>query len=395
MKKLSLLLVLSMTLSLFAGCSSETVQNSKSNERVITEGQETVAPQKSYKLSLAAQNNSGQVFQYLADSRGYLKDENLTVEMQYINNGTDAFTALAGGKVDILSTYGTGGPLIQIANGQPFTIFGGYMITGETPCFGKPETKWDGLKDFEGKTIAITRGGTPDIVMKSILWKAGLYDKDETKTKVHFIEMKTNQDTLQAVTKGEADFRCTATGYELQAAALGLEIKMWPDDYYENHSCCRMLCSNKFIEDADNQEALYHLFRAYLRAESDMQDKKVLSEVVDLVVKILDLDKPTVESFIYSPHMKYNTDPNKHAVQKMWNNMAGFGYLPDTTIKLEDHFENKIYEKALNSLIADFPNNQFFKDKLERYHLDNDGDYNPDTDENKIITDLNVNLMKK
>lgn len=221
-----------------------------------------------------------------------------------------------------------------------------------------------------------------------MLWQAGILDE------VTFVEMKTNQDTLQAVVNGEADFGATATGYELQADALGLEIKMWPDDYYPNHSCCRMVCSDEFIADETNQEALYRLFRAYLRAESDMQDEAVKAEVVDLVVENLDLDKATVESFIYSPHMKYDLDPNSHAVEKMWLNMEGFGYLPDTTIKLADHMNTSIYEKALTSLIEDYPDNQFFKDKMEQFTRDNIGSYDPASDPNQIVTDLTVNLTK-
>ncbi|MBR0222227.1 MAG: ABC transporter substrate-binding protein, partial [Synergistaceae bacterium] len=128
------------------------------------------------KIKLAAQATSGQVFQYLAEERGYLKDEGIDVEMVYINNGTDAFSALSSGQVDVISTYGTGGPLIQIVNGQPFTIFGGYMIIGETPVYGLPETEYKGLESFKGKKIAIMRGGTPDIVLKGILYDAGLLD---------------------------------------------------------------------------------------------------------------------------------------------------------------------------------------------------------------------------
>ena len=62
------------------------------------------------KVKLAAQATSGQVFQFLAEDKGYLKEEGIDVELTYINNGTDAFSALSSGKVDVISTYGTGGP---------------------------------------------------------------------------------------------------------------------------------------------------------------------------------------------------------------------------------------------------------------------------------------------
>lgn len=311
-------------------------------------------------VSVAAQNNSGQVFQYMAAAHNFLEEEKVDVEMVYINNGTDAFQALTGGKVDVLSTYGTGGPLVQIANGQDFTVFSGYMIIGETPCFGRPETEWTSLESFRGKKIGITRFGTPDVVLKGVLYDAGLYDE------VTFVEYKKNQEVLQAVVAGEVDFGATATGYEIQAADLGLEIKMWPDDYWPNHSCCRVLAKGSWMEDEKNQEALYRMLRAFLRAEEAMQGN--YDEVVDLVMKNLDLDKATVESFVKSKHMKYDNDPYKNSVIKMWNKMRDFGYITDTKVQIEDHINIEIYKRALDSLVEDYPDSQFFKDKLKLFN---------------------------
>ena len=88
-------------------------------------------------------------------------------------------------------------------------------------------------------------------------------------------------------------------------------------------------------------------------------------------VENLDLDKATVESFVYSEHMKYDTDPFKNSVIKMWNKMGDFDYIPDTSINIEDHINTSIYQKALESLIEDYPDEQFFKDKLAQFQENN------------------------
>ena len=353
MKKLISAIILCLVMAMaVAGCGSENA------EKVAAE-----TPSDVLHVSVAAQSNSGQVFQYMAEEHDFLKDEGVDVEMVYINNGTDAFQALVAGKVDVLSTYGTGGPLIQIANGQDFTVFSGYMITGETPCFGKPETEWTSLESFRGKKIGITRFGTPDVVLKGVLYDEGLLDE------VTFIEYKKNQEVLQAVTSGEVDFGATATGYEIQAADLGLEVKMWPDDYWPNHSCCRVLAKGSWMQDETNQEALYRMLRAYLRAEEAMQGN--YDEVVDLVVENLDLDQATVESFVKSPHMKYDNDPFEYSVVKMWDKMKDFGYIEDTEVQIADHINTEIYKKALDSLLKDYPDSQFFKDKLVQFNENN------------------------
>jgi NitT/TauT family transport system substrate-binding protein len=316
------------------------------------------------KVSVAAQPNSGQVFAYIAKDQGYLEEEGVDVEMVYINNGTDAYQALFADQVNVMSTYGTGSPLIQIAQGQDVTVFGGYMIIGETPCFGLPETEWTSLESFRGKKIGITRFGTPDVVLKGILYDAGIYPDDVT-----FVEYKKNQDTLQAVANGEVDFGATATGYQLQAAELGLEVKMWPDDYWPNHSCCRMLAKGEWMQDETNQEALVRMMRAFIRAEEYLQTHE--QETIDLVVEELDLDRATVESFVTSEHMKYDVDPYKSSVIKMWDKMEDFGYITDTTVNIEEHINTSLYEKALTGLMEDYPDNEFFKEKWEEFETYN------------------------
>lgn len=372
MKKQKLVRIVAVLLTfcmLLAGCGSSKSEETKETEGTTSEA-ETNKPEDVLKVRLGAQPASGQVFQFLAEDKGILEEEGLEVEMVWLSNLSDAASALNAGQVDILSTYGTGGPLVQIANGQEWTIMGGYMIIGETPVFGKPETEFEDLESFRGKKIGITRGGTPDVVLKGILYDAGFdINKDVT-----FVEYKKNTDVLQAVANGEVEFGATATGHQLIAQDLGLEVKMWPDEYWENHSCCRMFGTTEWV--GENEEALYRMLRAYLRAEEMMQDEAVKNEVVDLVVENLDLKKETVESFVLSEHMKYDTDPYKNSVVTMWNKIFDMGYSGlDASIKdeidIEDHIDTAIYEKALKSLIEDYPDNTFFAEKLEQFETNN------------------------
>lgn len=282
-------------------------------------------------------------------------------------------SALSAAKIDVASTYGTGGPLGQIANGQPFTIFGGYEIIGETPVYGKPESTLNSPEDLKGKKLGITRGGTCDISMKGILYDKGIgfvYDgstyvgcKEGDTDIVTFIDYKKGTEVLEAIAKGEVDFGGTPTGHQLLAKDRGLEVKLWPDEYWPNHSCCRMFAKDDYV--ANNPDAIKALLRSYLRAEEYMQDHK--DEVVDLVVENIDVTKETAETFVKSPHMKYDTDPFTNSVSKMWDKMVAFKYLEKGDVDLNKHLNDKIYEEALNSLIKDYPNSDFFKGKLTQF----------------------------
>lgn len=367
MKKNFMFLIIALLVLSISGC---TESNAKSENR---------SPEKTddvLKVRVGAQPTSGQVFQFIAEEHGFNKEEGIDVEMVWLSNLSDAASALTAKQVDVLSTYGTGGPLIQIANGQDFNIFGGYMIIGETPVYGKSETEFKDLSSLKGKKIGITRGGTPDIVLKGILYDAGysytyggnvVIGKQDDPDMIEFLEYKKNTDVLQAVSKGEVDFGATATGYQIQARELDLEVKMWPDEYWPNHSCCRMFSTNTYL--SENEEVLFRLLRSYLRAEEYMQNN--MNEVSDLCVKNLDLTKETTDSFVLSEHMKYDTDPYQKSVQTMWEKMANYGYLTKGNVDINDHLNTEIYHKALTSLIEDYPDSEFFKNKLKQFNENN------------------------
>lgn len=350
-KAVKLISLLVVGMLLMTGCSQGAASTGST-------GDQAAAGEK-LKVKLAAQATSGQVFQYLAEDKGYLEEEGIDVDLVYINNGTDAFSALSSGQVDVISTYGTGGPLIQIANGQDFTIFGGYMIIGATPVFAMPGTKYNGVEDLLGKKIAIMRGGTPDIVLKGILSDAG-YDpiKDVT-----FVEMKKNTDVMEAVRSGQADFGAVSTGFELQIKEAGMNIVMWPDELWPNHSCCRMVAKTSWLK--ENPEAAQRLLRAYLRAEEIMPAN--MDRVVELTVKNLDMSEETAKSFLLSPHMKYETDPYKNSVVKMWDKMQKFGYIVDPTVDIQDHINTSNYKAALDYLEAKYPDSSFYKEKQKEF----------------------------
>lgn len=360
-KSLKFMAVSAMAMLFLTACAAKTTDESTAvNAKKTTEA----STKEKVKVKLAAQATSGQVFQFLAEDKGYLEEEGVDVDLTYINTATDAFTALSSGQVDVISTYGTGGPLIQIANGQDFTMFGGYMIIGATPVFAKPETTYNSVEDLRGKKIAIMRGGTPDIVLKGILTDAGF----DLKKDVTFVEMKKNTDVMEAVRTGQVDFGSVSTGFELQIKDAGLKVVMWPDELWPNHSCCRMIAKTSWLK--ENPEATQRLLRAYLRAEQDME--KEMDKVVQLTVKNLDMSEETAKSFILSKHMKYDTDPYKKSVVKMWDKMNSFGYIVDPKIKVEDHIDTSNYKAALDSLTKQYPDSEFFKKKQEVFKENNE-----------------------
>jgi NitT/TauT family transport system substrate-binding protein len=312
------------------------------------------------KIRVAAQATSGQVFQFLAKDKGYLADEGIEVEMIYISNPTDAFSALGAGKVDVVSTYGTAGILMQINNGQKFSVFGGYMIIGAMPIFTK-DAPYTGLESFRGRKIAVIRNGTGEIVLRGALYDAGFdLEKDVT-----FVDVKRSTDILEAVRSGACDFGALPTGFELQLADAGMKIVTWTDELWANHSCCRMASNAEWME--KNPALVKGLLRAYLRAEHDMQRQEGVDQAVHLTMKELDMSEKLVRSFVESPHMKYDADPYKNSVLKMWKKMQQIGRIDKVNVNMADHINTVIYKEALDSLLAEHPTDPFYLKKLDMF----------------------------
>ena len=97
---------------------------------------------------------SGNVLLTIAEDKGYLEDEGISVELVEATANADAMTLLATGKVDVVSNAGTSNPLQQIASGVDLTIFGGHMVEGCMPVVAKAGAEWNGIEAFIGKKVA-------------------------------------------------------------------------------------------------------------------------------------------------------------------------------------------------------------------------------------------------
>lgn len=96
--------------------------------------------------------------------------------------------------------------------------------------------------------------------------------------------------------------------------------------------------------------------------------------------KNLEASKPTfkqlpeerVNEIVNEKHLINSADPNKREVINTWKKMQDIGYISDVeTINLENHFDLSMYEEALDELIKGNPNDEYYKQVLQRYNEQN------------------------
>ncbi len=321
--------------------------------------------EKTYKLKVGYLQANGAPLADIAVDEGFFEKEHLKVELIPFSASTDGLNALQSKKIDIGLTFGTSGPLAFISQGSDFDIIGGHMEGGH-PIVVKEgnKSKYKSLQDYKGKKIGTVRLGTPDIVFKAALQESGInIEKDVT-----FIDFKSVTAVLEAVASGKVDVGVSGTGHLSKAEKIGLTPVLWSNDINPKHVCCRVTVRGASTEE---QAVAYKKFLKGL-----IQAERIKLESPEKALKAtkvhFKLDDKTVNEIVNEPHLHNTADPNKKEVVKMWEQMKNLGYVKNgEKIDINKHFNLSFYEQALNELIKEHPNDDYYKKQLENYKKQN------------------------
>jgi len=275
---------------------------------------------------------------------GFYEEEGIIVESVPINVMNDAFAALTSNQVDVLSTYGTSGPLQRIGSGIDLTIFGGYMLTGAMPIAARPGTEFTGVESLVGKKVGST------IVNYAVSWplfEAG-YDPH---TDVEWVIFNSNMERLEALRAGEIDFGVISTGHEIIIAQMGLEVVGFTDDLFPDYSCCRIQSNTAWLN--DNPDAVSALLRSWIRAQQIYESD--IDYAVSLMARRIDVTEETARSFLASPHLRLSMDPFKDIVFRVWDICIELGLFDvQEGVNIANHVNTDLYKRALDECVAKY-----------------------------------------
>lgn len=341
-----------------AGCASGNSNNSGSTE---SSSSSTSTQSKTIRLGVT---NDGHIFNAIADKQGFLKDEGLTVETSVFSTSDDAFQALFSNKIDVISNQGTNLPLTHIAQGQDLTIYAGYMITGCMPIIAAAGTKWNGVEDLVGKTIACS--GNEFAVF------GPLYDKGYTMDDVKTTVLSNHADRVEAVATGKADYAICGTSQNYNISQKKeVDVMTYCSDITPNYSCCRVESRGDFVK--NNAETVEAMLRAWLRAQCWYESNKEATK--QIVVEQTKSSNEFVSAYMDNEHYRLNLDPYKKSVKRAWEWMAEMNLFPDgyKDINIDDHINTKLYKAALDANTSKYGSeNKSFYDKMNSIFSEND-----------------------
>lgn len=303
------------------------------------EGTDPEAQPETTTVRLALSSN-GHVFNAIAEDQGYLKDEGITVKYVPVENDIDAFYGIENGTIDIASNQGTNLPLQRLADGQDLTIFAGYLLTGCMPVFAKVDTKWEGIDDMIGKTVACE----PNLYAIT----GALLDKGyKPLSDVTWLETETQEERIEAVKSGKADFGLVGTSlnYAINNDP-DLKVCTYASDVMPNYSCCRVEASTEWVN--ANPNTVKALLRAWIRAMAYYQTHH--DEAVALMMKQTGQNEEFVRAYMDNPHCDFNIGPMKSSVERAWIYMYKLGILNHEAKKINigEHINTQLYKEALD-----------------------------------------------
>lgn len=358
-KLMSVLLIVVLLISAI-GCTKQDGEEVSKNEPEANVEEEKVS------LNVGYAPGIGNMLSFIAEGKGYFDEEDLDVELIAFTNSSDGLNALNAGKIDMGISFGTAAPLTFITNGADFSFFGGYLSGGH-PVYATKEVadQFKSLEDFKGKKVASPRIYTPDIVWRSAMYTAGVdIEKD-----LELIEMKKPSEVLEAVKSGKADIGIGTGSTYAKIREANLEIIDWSNNLWYNHVCCRPVAKTEFLE--GNQETMKKFLKALIKAEKVWNEEPDFA--VDMNIKYLKLDKDMAKELTLETNQIIESDPKRKGIIEMWNRMSEIGYLDHKGIDIDEHINIKLYKEALDEVIEENPEDEFFKklvDRYEEYNID-------------------------
>ena len=300
----------------------------------------------------------------LADGLGYYEEEGVNVELVDSNDATATLTSISSGKKDI-DVYGQGivPDLTFIANGSDLVIFEGTAAEGGA-VVSRPEDveKFKDLANYEGVTAALVRNESGWIVTRQALLDAG-YDP----TTITLLEVDSQANAAQAVSKGEADIAFFPEEFVASFSDLNIAEVFPVGEISPMYVCCRQVTSSDRLE--TKRDAFIKFTKANLRAFKFFSDEANRKEVDRILAEFSGQTEEYVDNYFFVNSTTLTLDPNKSGVETYYQALINSGYFEESTdVSVSDHINTEIYKTALDEIIEEYPDDPFYQEQLEIFN---------------------------
>lgn len=328
-----------------------------------------------YKIKVgktAAANFLSPIIQ-LAWEKGYLKEYGVDIDIQKIDR-IAAFDSVELGKLDTVY-FELIPELSKGAQGGKIKVLAGTQSGGMAVAANKDVAKEvQDFKNWKGKVIATKLISTSEMIVKDTLKKQYGFEAGKDYT----LKLLDGDESILAAIhqggkKGGADIGFIGAT-AVQTAINQGDAYLYPETHLKkDYVCCRQTF-NQITVDANRDKYVSYL-KGQIRAYKDyITDKE--GSIVSMVNSTGET-RDYITNYIYnketSQNTSYNPDPNYNGVLGVYDVLKESKYV-ETDRPLAEFYDISIYADALKSVIAQFSDDQFYKD-MWTYFEENNNDY--------------------
>lgn len=294
---------------------------------------------------------------FIADKRGYFKDEGLTVKFIRFDSAAKAMAPLGTGEL-LVASGATSAALYNAvkrdvklrivadkAKNPPGYGFESLMVRKDL------EGKIKSLADFKGRKIAISAAGnSEDFLVAYALRKANLTLKDVEPVYLGFPQQ------LAAFTNGGIDVSLTVEPTISAIEKAGKAVRfLGVDELYPNFETAAVYYSEKFIK--DRPEDAKKFMRAFLRGARDYNDAldkdrltaPAAAEVIPILTEYSFIKNPEVYRAMRSHYVDPNGELNVASLKDAWQFFKDNGQI-DGSVTVDQVVDSSFAKWAAQSL---------------------------------------------
>lgn len=362
-KIISVLLILTLSLALFAGCSNGEQPSAGDADNNLPLQSDEELPTIKYGI-FGTMIKAALII--IADEMGLDEEEGVNVELVSTTSSADALTSIISNK-DELDAWGMQimPTSTFIANGADLVIFGGNAAEGGAMIAkeGMGEHYQD-LNNLKGKTILGIRGETGVLTVIGLLQDLGFdMEKDIT------IRWADAPSVLEGVRKGEGDVGFLPIEYTYFDEEVDVDVVFQVGEVAPNYICCRLTTSREILE--ARRDDFVNVLKASIRAY------KVYKDDPETTIRILSefsgQSEEYIQQNIYVDRIRFTPDPYSDAIVPFYEILRQMDFFedPDTDIDVRDHIDISIYKQALDEIVAEYPNDATYQELVELFEQQN------------------------